>query len=190
MKVAKPFYMIAALALLSGCAKMKVTSDRTDYDFSAVKTYEWIPGPADILGEEDTYLSEEIQQALNNQLSAKGWKQVLAASEASIQVAYYVKLAEHKEYANSDPEDQRDFAGGFVYNQGNKNWRYEEREPNLQVYTVETGTLTVLMHDAKSGEQIWRGSLETKLDRTKPMSEQKDALRKVSRALLDKVPTK
>ena len=58
---------IAALLLVSGCARMKVSSEiESDYDFSRILTYQWIEPSRDILEQEVAYLNQNLQQALNN----------------------------------------------------------------------------------------------------------------------------
>jgi len=188
MKYAAPLFLSAAITLLSGCTGMKVSTNHDgSYDFGQIATYEWVDAPEEIQKQDDTYLNVDIQKALNNQLALKGWKQVLETTAASIQVVYYIKLAEHEEYTTAN-QNEREFSGGFVYNR-DKKWGYEEREPDLNVYTVEIGTLTVLLYDVKTGDRIWKGSLKTKLDRSRPIESQKETIRKVAQKLMDRIPS-
>ena len=180
---------IAAWATLSGCTGMNVSSEHdSSYKFSQISTYQWIDAPAEILDKDDTYLNIDIQKALNKELSARGWNQVLDHTNATIQEVYFIKLKELQEYTASANADQRDFSGGFTYNRDKSNWGYQEREPDLNAYTVEIGTLSVLLYDAKTGDRIWRGSLQTKLDRSKAVEKQLDLIRDVSRKLMERVP--
>ena len=178
---------LAALLLFSGCARMKVSSEvETDYDFNAIQTYQWVEPSQDILKQEGAYLNKNLQQALNNELSAKGWRQVLEASEAAIQVTYYVKIQEHLEYVEPAGRSESEFAGGLVYNKDG--WNYEEREPEQLVYTIETGTLYMTVTDTASGNRVWRGTLQTKMDRSKPIEKQKELFQLAARKLLTQLP--
>jgi hypothetical protein len=168
MNIKTVFTLFVLTLFAAGCSSMKVTSDQqAGYDFAAINTYQWIPGPAEILNEEDTYINDDIQASLNAELKNAGLNEAAETSVADMQIAYYVKLKEELEYTDMAPQDDRQFSGGFVYNRDRKDWKYEEREPDINVYAVEIGTLTVLAYDAETGERIWRGTLRTKLDRSK-----------------------
>ncbi len=189
MKSITCLLLIPLIATLSGCTGIKVSSEHnSSYKFDQISTYQWVDAPAEILDKDDTYLNVNIQKALNNELSARGWSQALEATNASIQAVYYIKLKEHQEYTTSANADQREFSGGFVYNRDKSNWGYEEREPDLNAYTVEVGTLSVLLYDTKTGDRIWRGSVQTKLDRSKSIKKQQQLIRDVSRKLIERVP--
>ena len=167
-----PILFVLAL-LLSGCNSMRVTSDQqAGYDFSALNTYQWVPAPAETLNKKDTYTNEEIQISINTELKKAGLNEVSKKADTDIQIAYYVKLKEEIEYTDLTPQDEPQFSGGLVYNREKKDWKYEERKPDINVYAVEIGTLTVLAYDAITGERIWRGTLQTQLDRSNPEKHQ------------------
>ena len=179
---------IAALLLMSGCARMKVSYEiEPAYDFGKIRTYQWIEPSRDILEQEGAYLNQNLQQALNNELSARGWRQVLEAGGATVQVTYYVKIEEHQEYVEPASRSESEFAGGLVYNKDG--WNYQEREPEQLVYTVETGTLQMMLTDTASGTRIWRGTLQTKLDRSKPIEKQQELFQRAARKLLEQLPS-
>lgn len=179
---------IAALLLMSGCARMKVSSEiDPTYDFSRIKTYQWIEPSRKILEQDDTYLNKDMQRALNNELAARGWKQVLEAGDATVQINYYIKIREHEEYVESASRSESEFAGGLVYNKGQ--WNYAEREPDQQVYTMETGALHVTMTDTASGQWVWRGLLHTKLDRSAPIEKQYELFQLAAHKALEPLPS-
>ncbi len=184
--------LLALTALLfSGCAKLKVQSDTlSNYDFSNVKTYEWVQAPDEVINEDDTYLSEKVQRALNNELAGRGWKQVLETAQADIQIIYYVKLAEHEEYTgpatNSGEESQ--LTGGFTYNNSKGSWGYNEGQSDLNAYTIEVGTLTLLIYEAQTGEKLWKGTLETRIERELPVEKHKEELTRVARKIISRIP--
>ncbi len=190
MKFQTALPLATALLILSGCSTMKVDSEyKQGYDFSKIKTYQWVNGPAKILDEDDTYINEDIKKILTTALTSRGWREVLKMDEADLQAAYYVKLAEHEEHTAPAKRDERDFSGGFVYNRDSSNWTYEEREPDLNIYTIEVGTLTVLVYDAKTGERVWRGNLKTRLDRSQSLEQQNERVFDAVDKLLSKLPT-
>jgi hypothetical protein len=180
---------LVALSVLSGCRSMKVTIEQgEEYNFAALKTFQWIDGPEEILDDADTYININIQKALNTQLIKLGLKQVLNAAEADIQVAYYVKLREQEEYASNSNRDESDFSGGFVYSRDSKSWAYKERESDLTVYAVEIGTLTVLLYNADTGDRIWRGNLKTHIDRSHPEEQRRNLINDAAEKLIGRLP--
>lgn len=179
---------IAALLLLSGCARMKVSSEtEPGYDFSQVRTYAWVEPAPEILEQPETHLNKRLQQALNNELAARGWKQVLEAGGATVQVTYYVTIREHQEYVEPVSSSDSEFSGGLVYNKDG--WNYEEREPEQLVYTVETGTLRLTVTDTASGDRVWQGTLQTKLDRSAPIEKQQELFQLAARKLFKTLPS-
>lgn len=178
---------IVALLLLSGCARMKVSCEiEPAYDFGRIRTYQWIEPSRDILERDDTYLNQDLQRALNNELSARGWEQVLEAGGATIQVTYHIQITEHQEYVESASHSESEFAGGLVFQTGE--WSYEERGPDQHAYSVETGSLNLVVTDTASGKRVWRGSLQTKLDRSAPIEKQYELFQLAAHKLLEQLP--
>jgi hypothetical protein len=179
---------LAALLFLPGCARMQVSYEiDSSYDFGRIQTYQWIEPPRDILDRDDTFLITDLQRALNNQLAARGWKQVLQTADATVQIAYYINIEEHEEYVESVSRSENEFAGGLVYNEGK--WNYTELEPDQQVYTVETGDVHVTVTDTASGRPVWRGLLQTKLDRSATPEKQYELYQLAARRMLEPLPT-
>ncbi len=184
MNILNLFSTIILVALLAGCNTMKVTSEPdSSYDFSTIKTYQWIAGPSEILEGSDTYINKDIQLALSQEFEKKDLQSVSSATLADVQIAYYVKLKEEMEYTKTNPYE-RDFSGGFVYSREQGSWSYGEREPDLNIYTVEIGTLTVLVYDTQTGIRIWRGNLKTKIDRSRPPEQQQERIQQAAEKLL------
>ena len=191
MNMKSIFSALVLTAFMAGCSTMKVTSERDqNHDFSQVKTYQWIASPAEILDDDDIYINEDIQKALNAELIKRGLRPVMNAADADMQVAYYVKLREELEYTEGSGNSDRDFSGGFVYNREQSSWSYDEREPDLNVYTVEIGTLTMLAYDSKTGKRVWRGNLKTKIERSQPPERQQERIRKATEKLMNIFPAK
>ena len=179
---------LIALLLISGCARMKVSCEiEPAYDFGKIQTYQWMEPSPEILEQEETYLNKNLQRALNNELSARGWVQVLEAAGATVQITYYIQIQEHQEYVESASQSESEFAGGLVYNK--EGWNYEERSPEQQIYTVETGTLLLTITDTAGGNCVWRGTLQTKLDRSAPIEKQQELFQLAAHKLLEQLPS-
>lgn len=178
---------VAALLIISGCARTQVSCEiESAYDFGGIRTYQWIEASRDILEQENIYLNRDLQQALNNELSARGWRQVPEAGGATVQITYYMQITEHQEYVESASRSESEFAGGLVFQTGD--WSYEERGPDQLVYTVETGALNVTVTDTAGGRRVWRGSLQIRLDRSAPIEKQHEVFRMAARKLLEQLP--
>lgn len=191
MKYTAYAFLTLSAILFTGCSSLKVRSQKTsDYDFRNVKTYEWVQAPKKILNEDNTYLHENVQIALNNQLVGRGWTQVLESDKADIQIVYYIKLEEHQEYAGSPQRDDTRVTGGFTYDTNKGAWGYNEQGSDLNIYSVEIGTLFLVIYDAKTGEKLWNGTLETRLDRSTPVEKQKKMLNKIARRIAADIPLK
>lgn len=182
----------AGLALtffMTGCNSMKVTADRDPkFDFSPVTTYQWIDAPEEILNDAGNYLDKEILKLLDTALTQRGLQGVQKSADADIQMAYYVKRDEEMAYTDSANPAEREFSGGLVYTRENKSWNYAEREPNVNLYILETGTLTLLVYDTETFHQVWRGSLKTKIDRSRSKEEQEARIRAAVKKLISRLP--
>ena len=180
---------LCVLSILVGCNSMKISTEQAvNYDMTHIKTYQWIPGPAEILDDIDTYINDKIQTALNTQLTRRGLKQVKDATAADVQVAYYVKLKEQQEYASTAVSGESEFSGGLVYTRNTGSWDYQEREPDITVYAIEIGTLTLLVYDAKTGEKIWTGHLKTRIDRSKSDETRMALINEAAAKLISRIP--
>ncbi|MDZ8119680.1 DUF4136 domain-containing protein [Pontiella agarivorans] len=189
MKNTAPFLLILSSLLLAGCSSLKVHSHQTAaFDFGPVQTYEWVQAPPKILTEEDTYMNKNLQIALNNQLVERGWTQVLSSAQADLQIVYYVKLREQLEFSGSPTQEESRLVGGFTYNTEKSNWRYNEQQSDLNVYNIEVGTLSLLIYNQKTGDPVWTGTLETRLDRSTPVEKQKKILQKIARRITAEIP--
>ena len=189
MNIKQFLALLLLSAFISGCNSIKVTTDADkNYDFSTAKTYQWISGPTKVLEQKDTFLREDIQAALNEEIMKAGLQPVETTENADLQIAYYVKLKEHQEYSAPPRRDEREFSGGFVYNRDSKDWNYAEREPDLNVYNVEVGTLTLLVYDTKTGKRVWKGTLKTKLDRSKSQEIQRPLIQVAAEKIVAKFP--
>lgn len=183
-----PALLLVPILLATGCSSMKATSEHNrNFDFGKIKTYQWIEAPAGSPENADTYLDEDIRKALDNELAKRDLQQVPEA--ADVQVAYYIKTKEHQEYASVGTEDH-EFRGGFIYSKEHGRWNCAERDPELISYIVETEILTVLVYDAQNENCVWRGNLQTKIDRHQSKDKKQARIRKVAKKLIARLPAK
>ena len=143
-----------------------------------------------ILNETDTYIIDDFMTALDTQIRLRGWQPTADTVTADVQVAYYIKLKEHTEYTTQAKREEREFSGGFVYDRDQRGWEYAEREPDINVYTIEIGTLTLLVYDAESSRLVWRGKLQTEINRSLPKEKREARIREVAEKLISRIPQK
>lgn len=189
MKFTPAILCLAVISLLAGCSSMKVSSEaEPSYHFNSIETYQWVDAPADILNRNDTYLSMDMQKALNNELAAKGWQQILDSTNATIQATYFIKLKAHEEYTEAISDSESEFAGGLVYRSGTHKLTYEQREPEQNVYTIEVATLHFSLTDTTTGKGIWNGTAQTKLDRSQPTDKTIERFQQIAHKLAEQIP--
>jgi len=190
MKVHIMFLLI--LGLIAGCTNLsiKVKEDST-YAFERAETYCWIPAPSKILSQKDTFVHEAVQKILDENWASMGLTKITDPKKSDLNITYYIKLKELKEYA--DPgmeEEQQAFAGGLTYNRSQSNWSYTKKDSDLSVYSIEEGTLTVFVYNSKTGARVWKGSVKTIIDRSQKHKTLREQVEKAINKLLDRFPIK
>lgn len=180
-----PLLLAPALIAATGCTQIKVSSYRCPTtDLSRISTYMWVDAPAEIMNKETTWHDRALQQALNSELAALGWNEVLEASNATVLVSYYVDIDSHREYAEMAPQRQSDFAGGLVLDTETDNWRYEAHPADRIEYSIDTGTLVCSLRDPASGEVVWKGKARAAIDRSLAEEKLEEQYRRFAHALL------
>jgi len=181
-----PAWLVLFL-FVAGCNSMKVTCEQEQsFDFASVRSYQWINAPEKILKETDTYLMEDIRSALDRELAARGLR--AEPQNPDIQITCYVKLREETKYTDLTEPGQPGFSGGFVYDRESRDWNYSERTPDLNSYTVEIGTLTVLVYETGKGTIVWHGTLQTEMDRSLPKEKRTEQTNTMAEKLISALP--
>jgi hypothetical protein len=132
---------LALLAILSlSCFAREI---RTDYDhhvnFSGYKTYSWAK-----VDTPDPLWNDRVKEAVDKQLTAKGWTQVATDGDVSI-----VAVG-----TTHEKPTLRTFYDGF------DGWMwggFGDATTYVENYTV--GTLVIDMFDSRTKKLIWRGSV-------------------------------
>ena len=158
---------LALAAIAAGCSSVSVESDYDDrVDFTLFQTYAWPPQPAlseavQARGGGD-FLIERIQDAVDEELQAKGMREV-AVSEANLLVTHRIGVVEKLQV--NDPF--------FSYD---------------QYTTYEEGTLLIDLEDARTKKLLWRGTGQTRLKEIDEPEEREERVREVVRAILAQYP--
>ena len=151
----QPLLMLAALGIWAAFAAEVKTDYSHSADFSQYKTYSWMKVKADPLWE------DRIMQAVDRELSAKGWTKVPAGGDA--EVAAFSSTHEvptlHTFYDTFGP-----------------GWYWTGFEDGVATTTVENtpvGTLVVDLFDSRTKKLIWRGVASDALSNKPEKNEKK-----------------
>ena len=141
-KIGLCFFFLLSLANLAAAAKVF-----SDYDpkanFSQYKTFMWIKRPQ----MEDPLMDDRIVNAINTELTAKGW--TLVADGADIGVAAHV--------ATRKAHDLETFYSGFGGGWGWHHWGLGTGIATTQVHTYVVGTLVIDLFDTHTKQLVFRG---------------------------------
>lgn len=135
---------LGSLFFLLGCAALVFASVKTDYshsvDFNHYKTYSWIK-----VSVEDPLWEDRISNAVDSQLTAKGWTKVDSGGDAA--VAAYGSTRSQKTLQTW----YDGFGGGWF-------WRgFGDGMATTTVQETPVGTLMVDIFDTSDKKLIWRG---------------------------------
>jgi hypothetical protein len=163
--------ILVVLFILAGCGpKTYVTKDDT-YDISKVRNYTWVRAQRDSMGGQrsgrgNDLVNNSIRTSFDRNLAASGWRQVRPAA-ADVYVVYDMNVQRENVNVN-DP----------VYSQPMTRWYYSPYRRgfvpiyypstllgyNNSVQTVNEGTITLSIIDAKTDKTIWQGSATSELN--------------------------
>ena len=150
------------IAFAPGCSTFDVRYDfDRDFDFSAIKTYEWMSVPQKT--QENELTLKHIKSAVNRQLQAKGLimtsqsPDVLIAlhggKEKKFDVQEWGYAYRDRDYYHTGPFSPRGFPPSLdTYGRDNVEYRR-----GTDTYEYEVGTLIIDFVDAVKKELIWRG---------------------------------
>jgi Domain of unknown function (DUF4136) len=169
----KAFGRTLGLGLLLLACSFATTQDvKTNYmpgtDFSAYKTYQWVA--VEGAKQPDQIVDQEIKQAINGQLQAKGFTLAAAGGKADLYVAYQVAL-----------QDQRQWS---AYGTG----RLGGGMGTATSSTITNGTLAVDFYDPVKKELLWRGEASKTLDPSSNPQKNQERLNKAVAKLLKNFP--
>jgi Domain of unknown function (DUF4136) len=171
-------FLVVSLASLSMllCGLVAAQDIKTNYvpgtDFSKYKTYKWV----NIAGAEqpDQIVQEQIKQAVDAALSAKGLTKV-DTDNADMYVAYQLSITQQHEWN--------------AYSTGGGP-RWGVRTGTVTSSTIQIGTLGLDFYDPSPKLLIWRGQATKTLNPSKDPNKNQDRLNKAMTKLLKDFPPK
>ena len=179
----KKIIVISAILIFCfGCATMEVSYDFDhEVNFSAIKTYDWLPVPEKAKGDE--LLMKHIRSATNNELQAKGLK--MSSENPDILIAIHggkEKRVDFQEWGYAyDKHDYDHWGPGYPwgYYRQPAGRDYTEYRRGIDTYEYEIGTLMLDFVDAKKKELIWRGTARAVIDPGKSADQVNEAVKKI-----------
>jgi hypothetical protein len=187
MKNLKGLLCIVFVTLLAGCATMEVTSEHdTAFNFSSLKTYDWLPNPQEYFGSprvDKSVLEERIITAVNRELAAKKYVKTTSTTP-DFHVRYHAVAGTDMQIQNvSEPGsgmsgDWNDQRLGFYRRGGGKS----------ATYTWEMGTLILDMVNPENNKIIWIGTAAAKIDPDDSEDKKKERINRAVNKLLKDFP--
>jgi len=176
----KWFVMLAfVLVCAAGCAPLTVDYDYdTTYDFSKLKTFDWLPTPP---GDQmEDMVEKRFQGAMNTQLQAKGYNRTTESPDFLISMEGIKKTVQKGSTAVGASISVPVGSHGSVALGGGKSKPREKQE----------GELTVLITERASGTLLWKGVLAAEIKPKQSPEEQQKTINAVVAELLKNFPPK
>lgn len=151
--------VVCSIVILSACSTMRVESDHDgSANFSDLKTYSWVSRAKrdPILTRiNDEFVESRVQQAVNSQLAAKGYKMQTSGTPDFL-VSYYASLtAKLRVRTDYDGYRKPSESLGSIPSTGRTRTR---------VHDFDQGLLVLHIVDPETKKLMWRGTAEDAVD--------------------------
>lgn len=164
-------FVAGIFILLASCSSIHVNIDYDqEADFSAYKTFAWIPQRKGI-AVRNPLADKRIKKAVSDELIAKGY--VGDTSGPDLLLVYHAGMRNKVDVAS----------WGYGYG---RYWRYPVG--GVSVYQYTEGTLVLDIVDAQKKELVWRGVAQKALSETSSVEKREENLKKVVAKLLKNFP--
>lgn len=144
------------LLMISACSTIEVSENyNTSYDFSKLKTYNWIP----VKNKKHALVVKQLQNELKNQLAAKGFRHDNTKPDFLIALhgGTEDKVSIHSTYSGYYYGDWHGRRGGLYHGGG------------IDVYEYKEGTLILDIIDTKSKEIVFQSVTTKEITRNPSM---------------------
>lgn len=170
--------LVIALATLSACAAVSVETDYDpEADFAALQTYLWMePWPTGDPRLDNDLLRQRVRRAVDEQLVAKGFRQLLGQqAEPDFHVIEHYLI------------EQRVDVDTIVRPYGYYGYR---RLPIEETYAhqYELGSVILDVVDARSSRLLWRGTAQARVHENVTPEERTERIRSVVEKILADFP--
>ncbi len=175
--------VILASLTISACSDLII---RTDYqpgtDFSALKTYAWLPDMQQKTGNpalDSSLLNNRIRNALEYNMRAIGFRSV-NPDQADVYLTYYLTLESRLE---SFPTTTTYYGG---YNHG-RSYGYALGYGN-EIQEFQYNTLYIDLISPTSKQILWRGSAESLLEDSSSPEQREQRVNKIVSTIMQEYP--
>ena len=178
MKLLSSLFVLVGLVLTLGCATpLAVEHDYdTTYNFTKLRTYDWLPSPPGDQMEEMT--EKRVQGSVNSQLQAKGYSQSNDSPDFLVSMEGVKKTVTAGSTAVGASIAVPVGSHGSVHVGGGKSKPREKQE----------GTLNLNIVDAKTKTLIWKGTATAAIQAKASPEEQQQRINQVIAELLKQFP--
>lgn len=149
--------------VMISCGRTAYVQKDADVDFSTIKTYSWVTTQANkekasVQIKNDDLTNRKIRQAIDKNLTEKGWKEV--KKNPDVYLVYDIMIEEENKKVTT-PVYSQSFTRWF-FNPRNRRWVPVFYPSQFMGYDedrekVKEGTLTLTLMDADTDKTIWQG---------------------------------
>ena len=177
-RTARLFISVFILSLIVGCApRLVVDYDYdTTYDFTKLRTYDWMPSPPGSQIEDMT--EKRFTTAMNTQLAAKGYSQSTDSPD------FMISLQGIKKTVESGSTAVGASVGIPVGHRGSMSVGVGKSKPRVK----QEGTLNLNFLDRKANSMIWQGTATAAIQPKSSPEEQQQRINQVIAELLKNFP--
>ena len=140
------FQLLCLIILTGACSPIRSIS--YDYnravDFSGLRTYDWIPIPAE-MQEKEALMLERIKKAVNSRLEAKGFRITRGESDFLVATSF------------GQVEKLKVYDWGYPYYGYSRRYDYGSYHGGVSSFYYREGALVLDFIDTGSKEVIWKG---------------------------------
>ena len=166
----RAYSLLIVCVVLTACSTIKATNDYDPgYDFSKLKSYNWIPNPNAKL--RSGLMVKHFKKSMEQQFAAKGM--TLDESNPDFRIAYHSNVERRVSINNWGYGYSGWYGGG-----------------GLDVYQYEEGTAVIDFIDAKTNEMIYRSSLNAEVNRYTDNEKRMKRLEEAVSKILENFPPK
>jgi hypothetical protein len=181
---------VALILALIACSVMYAQDVRTNYmpgtDFAKYHTYAWVSGvqgvPA-VGGRPDQILDAQVKEAIDAQLTAKGFTKLADGSKADLLVGYQLAIDQEKQINGFG-----DNMGGWGGLGGWGPWGGGFGTFSASTSSNYIGTFVVGMYDPAAKKLVWIGAAQHAIEPSKKQEKNQERLNKGARKLLKDFP--
>ncbi len=177
-RTARLFIIVFILGFIVGCATPLVVDYDYDttYDFTRLKTYDWLPSPTGSQMEELT--EKRLQHAVETQLGAKGYSRSAESPD------FLIALQGIKKTETSGSTAVGASIGVPVGGRGSMSVGVGKSKPRIK----QEGTLILDFLDRKDNTKIWQGTAKAAIQPKGSPEEQQQRINSVVAELLKNFP--